>query len=182
MFYQKKLRGIFLEQEEKIKKMKTAMNACQPEIDMIDFLETLNEGSEQIDSVIKNGETNFIITIHISYNSKGFTEDVNFYGYIQNENGKFVKSNILHSHLFYHEEYCFAEYTELCNHIETPQNNVYNDFIMKAFLKYIHRMKIPKIETILSKNSHEWTQQKSFYEKYGFHLAGGYKMYLHMKN
>ena len=53
MFYQKKLRGIFLEQEEKIKKMKTAMNACQPEIDMIDFLETLNESSEQIDSVIK---------------------------------------------------------------------------------------------------------------------------------
>lgn len=53
---------------------------------------------------------------------------------------------------------------------------------MKAFLKYIHCMKIPKVEMILSKNSHEWTHQKSFYEKYGFHLAGGYKMYLHMKN
>ena len=43
--------------------MKTAINACQPEIDMIDFLETLNEGSEQIDSVIKAGETSATLTI-----------------------------------------------------------------------------------------------------------------------
>ena len=162
--------------------MKTAINACRPEVAMIDFLETLYDVSEQIDSVIKLGETVFIITIYTSYNCKGFTEDVNFYGYIQDGNGKFFKSNILHSHLFYHEEYCFAEHAELCSNIEIPQNNSYSDFIMKAFLKYIHRMKIPKVETILSKNSHEWTQQKSFYEKYGFNLDGGYKMYLHIKN
>lgn len=74
--------------------MKTAINAYQPEVDMINFLETLHNVSEQIDSVIKLGEKVFIITIYISYNYKGFTEDINFYGYIQDKNGKFFKSNI----------------------------------------------------------------------------------------
>ncbi len=167
----KRLNRIIQQQEAKIEKMKTAINAYRFDQQMVDFLIHRCNAFEQVDSVIdcKNGV--FIITISILYDNNGLTENIQFCGYVQEQDGAFTKSHVLHSHFFYHGTYHFLEYVELCNNSPCRQNDGYSKLIVEAFLKYMKRLHVNKIKYLLPKPSDEYRCQKTFYESFGFYLG-----------
>lgn len=166
----KRLKMIIQQQEAKIEKMKSAINACRFEQQMVDFIMQRCNAFEQIDSVLDCGNGVFIITVSIFYDSNGLTENIQFCCYVQEQDGAFSKRHVLHSHFFYHKTYHFLEYVELCGNFSFSQDDSFENPTMEAFLSYMRRLNVKKIKYTLPRNLKEYQQQKLFYEYFGFHI------------
>ena len=166
----KRLKMIIQQQEAKIEKMRSAINACRFEQQMVEFIMQRCNAFEQIDSVLDCGNGVFIITVSIFYNGNGLPENFQFYGYVQEQDGSFSKSHMLHSHFFYHKTYHFLEYVELCSNFSSSQDNSFENLIMEAFLTFMKKLNVEKIKYTLPRNLNEYQKQKLFYEYFGFHI------------
>lgn len=161
---------IIQQQEASIKKMKTAINACRSNQQIVDFITQRCNAFEQVDSVIDDENGVFIITVSTFYNNDGLTEHVQFCGYVQEQTGTFCKSHVLHGHFFYHKTYRILEYAELCSNFSASSNAGFGNLMIEAFLSFMRRLNAERIKYVLPRNLAEYRKQKSFYESFGFHM------------
>lgn len=166
----KTLNRTIQQQEAEIERMKTAINAYRLDQQTVNFVIQRCNDCEQIDSLIECENGVFVITVSVFYDNNGLTENIQFCGYVQSQDGTFSKTHMLHSHLFYHKTYRFLECIELCCNFPCRAEDDHSKLITEAFLEYAKRLRVNRVKYLLPKSLDEYRRQKNFYESLGFYL------------
>ena len=174
-------------QKEELSALYKTADTVPQMLDIKKFTQTLNSRHEEIFSIVMHNGKPFIITIELDYSSihNGLLSCISFYGYIVESSSLLYRDNDLYAQIKYNNLHTKMDSVFLIDNTGHSRNQGYGSLMMKAFLAYIRRLRVKKVNGELA-----WVDTKDprhekllhhFYKKFGFEILPNNQIQLNIE-